>query len=553
MSKRLAITISGAVSLGSFEAGVLYEIIHAIGQHNQNPDTPAERRLFIDVLTGASAGGMSATIAAQKLLFERNSLDGPYSNALYSPWVIDADLESLLAMHGQDDPSQSIFSSQSVIDISKRYLTARYENGPSPAPIRHSACAARLHLGLALANLNGVDYGLALRPAGQFIYTRHQDQLAVRLDAMNAQDDALAVWDPLRNAAVSCGAFPFAFRVIEVQRQAADYTNPAPITPLTGACAFAYTDGGTFQNEPLGLAKNLVDQIDGHLDVDNRFYLFIAHGPKTSTASGSFNAGQANFRNTALRLAGSIFDQARFQDWVTAEAVNSQVALFNRRAEQLRDWLREPLPEANQRAAVLQHAASALLPGLFSTESPVRNGRAPETLDQARARLRAQFLSDYNRLPATTRDVWIDSILTLEKAASLASRDEMTIFGITAGQNELAGAELCAFAGFFDRRYRDHDYDLGRQKAQQFLQQETSFGPIQYTPETIRPIDTALNGLKLEQMDRPLREQVRDRLRVRLREMIKEAGLNPWLIGGVVRGAIDLVFIKPELEKLLGL
>ena len=65
MSKKLAITISGAVSLGSYEAGVLYEVITAIGQHNQDPHTSEDERIYIDVLTGASAGGMTAAIAAQ--------------------------------------------------------------------------------------------------------------------------------------------------------------------------------------------------------------------------------------------------------------------------------------------------------------------------------------------------------------------------------------------------------------------------------------------------------------------------------------------------------
>jgi len=34
MAKKLAITIAGAVSLGSYEAGVLYEIIRTIKHHN---------------------------------------------------------------------------------------------------------------------------------------------------------------------------------------------------------------------------------------------------------------------------------------------------------------------------------------------------------------------------------------------------------------------------------------------------------------------------------------------------------------------------------------
>ena len=81
MAKKLAITISGAVSLGSYEAGVLYETIRAIQQHN-NVETDAANRIEIDVLTGASAGGMTATIVAQKLLFEASSLLEPYNNSL---------------------------------------------------------------------------------------------------------------------------------------------------------------------------------------------------------------------------------------------------------------------------------------------------------------------------------------------------------------------------------------------------------------------------------------------------------------------------------------
>jgi hypothetical protein len=51
MSKRLAITISGAVSLGSYEVGVLYEICEALRQHNEDSETianPADR-IEIDV------------------------------------------------------------------------------------------------------------------------------------------------------------------------------------------------------------------------------------------------------------------------------------------------------------------------------------------------------------------------------------------------------------------------------------------------------------------------------------------------------------------------
>lgn len=54
-------------------------------------------KIFIDILTGASAGGMSATVLAQKLFFEAGSLTNPYDNILYRAWVEDIRLEALLA------------------------------------------------------------------------------------------------------------------------------------------------------------------------------------------------------------------------------------------------------------------------------------------------------------------------------------------------------------------------------------------------------------------------------------------------------------------------
>ena len=84
MTYRVAIAISGAVSLGSYEAGTLYEIIKALKEHNENPANP---KIEIDVLTGASAGGMTAAMIAQKLLYDGDALSGENTNVAYEAWV----------------------------------------------------------------------------------------------------------------------------------------------------------------------------------------------------------------------------------------------------------------------------------------------------------------------------------------------------------------------------------------------------------------------------------------------------------------------------------
>jgi Patatin-like phospholipase len=562
MPKRLAITVAGAVSLGSYEAGVLYEIFHAISQHNLDPATSDAEKIVVDVLTGASAGGMTATIAAQKLLFEADALAGPYNNSFYRPWVVDVDLESLLTLQSDEDPTHSIFSSDLVQDISRRYITQRYKSHVDIPRRKHPAAADVVHLGLALANLNGIDYGLPLLPKPTtgpqplFVYTRYQDQLKISLRADSQDDDdTFDTWEPLRLAAVSCGAFAFAFRVVDLVRHAAEYAESHPVSQLAPTELFTYTDGGTFQNEPLGMAKDLVDLIDNHQNVESRFYLFVSPGSRDSTANRNFHEAQSNLLTTGATLVGAIFNQARFHDWVQAEEVNKKIFLLNDRAISLQRDLKKNSGESGHiDFGSLAPAATALLGVLF----PNDQGPTNETRGEAWARLQQQFRAEYQDLRGVkgqqAADTWIDSVLAFETAAQLGPQDEMAIYGITAESKELASFELAAFAGFFDRRYRDHDYDVGRAKAQAFLGNPGGLGPIRYQPETINPIDHSLNNLNLTNMDSRVRERVRDRLRERAKDILAELKIgDQGFVGDGVRDVIDLAFIKPQLDKLLRL
>jgi predicted acylesterase/phospholipase RssA len=550
MKKKLAITISGAVSLGSYEAGVLYEVIRALGQHNQNPATPPADKIYIDVLTGASAGGMTATIAANKLLYEAQSLAGATTNAFYQPWVAEIGIQRLLNLHGADSADKSIFSSEAVTEISRKYITGRYQSHLNPPPDPHPALDAdNLKLGLAMSNLNGVDYSAPLRPAGQLTYTQFKDELIKEFDVPNAgADDDADVWEALRSAAVSCGAFPFAFKVVEVTRHLSEYTLPERATSIGNTTRFAYTDGGVFQNEPLSLAKRLVDSIDGHQNLENRFFLFVAPDLRKSSANADFNDQNANFISTAAHLVGAIFGQSRFPDLLMAEELNCEVMLLNSRAEQMRTLLNANDPATLDKAKTLRAAADLLLPALFA-------GAPASALEDARARLRNQFAADYNGMEPQTRDTWIDSILALERAAGLAETDEMTIYSIIANDAELASADLEAFAGFFDRSYREHDYLVGRRKAQAFLATPGIFGlngPLNFQPEPVPVPDPDLDGLKLADMDAGVREAVRDAFVDRANAIMTQAGVD-WVIAGpIVREIVD-IFVKRKLDELLQL
>ena len=562
MPKRLAITVAGAVSLGSYEAGVLYEIFHAIGQHNADPATSEADKIVVDVLTGASAGGMTATIATQKLLFEADALEGPYANAFYRPWVADVNINSLLALQAGEEATQSIFSSNHVQDISRRYITQRYKSHVDIPRQKHPAAADIIQLGLALSNLNGVDYGVSVMPPvpnapqQQFVYTRYQDELKISLRSDSRDDDdTLDTWEPLRLACVSCGAFAFAFRVVDLVRHASEYADSNLISKILPTDLFTYTDGGTFQNEPLGMAKDLVDVVDNHQNVDSRFYLFVSPGGRGSAANRDFHEAQSDFLTTGQVLIAAIFNQSRFQDWARAEKVNQKINLLNERAVSLqRDLMKNPGDNGYIDFQNLVSAATTLLGVLF----PKDLGPTDETRPNAWSRLQHQFKTEYAALRdlkgQQAADTWIDSVLAFETAAQLGPKDEMRIYGITADNDELASFELTSFAGFFDQRYREHDYDVGRTKAQGFLNNPGLLGPIHYQPEAIHPIDKSLNNLQLEKMDPRVRERVRDRIRNRAHQIMAELKIgDQGLSGGAVRQAIDLGFIKPQLDKLLKL
>lgn len=556
MAKKLSITIAGAVSLGSYESGVAFEVLDAVSQHNEwaSQNSPDER-IEIDVLTGASAGGMTAAMLAQRLLFDGGAMSLPYDNPLYNAWVRDVDITKLLARADDEPATHSIFSSNAVIQISKDYLTARYAPIP-PAPASpHPALPAdgNLKLGLALSNLNGVDYLRPTASGGSFIYTDHEDQL---LCALTPSDDRPGIWETIRAAAVACGAFPFAFRVQDLARNIVDYTGRNLDKNLWNGNPsrfFTYTDGGLFQNQPLGMAKNFVEQLPrGRVTALERGYLFIAPQPKTSgqipfaadpdaNPSGAFGSAVASYKVVLLRIIASIMGQAAFQDWITAEDVNRKLRLLDERAGELQQLFLTGVLTAAQ----TQSVSAAILPSFFQTS---------DEMDAARKQLREQYASEYAFFGAdtVTANAWLDSVLVLELAGQLHEKEEMLIYDFVADTTKLAGNGLEAFEGFFDFRYRKHDYDYGRSVTQQKLKDYKAkggiFANLHWTPKPIDPIDPDLDNVQMSDVDEDTRKDVKGQILSAADAFFAELGLN-----FAERKIVEVALVDGQVKKLLSL
>ncbi len=502
--KRLAITIAGAVSLGSYEAGVMWEILDAISQHNAKA-TNREDKIFVDVVTGASAGGMTAVILANKLLYAGTTFEGPYDNPLYNTWVKKINLKDLQRPDANENPLHSLLSSNLIDKISHQVLTDWYQVGVTRPLDLHGAVqlptdqtTGLMKVGVALTNLDGVDYGVPVygaptggHPGDQFVYREYADQ---RTRTVLRTSDTLDFWEPLRQVAVACGAFPIAFRAQDVKRSAIhempDYPPEHLVRWNEDPRTFTYSDGGILQNQPIGIAKNLVDEFDNHEDQDSRFYLFVSPHAKDAGVEDPFHEADANYFGLLRQLVKVVIGQAQFRDWITAEGVNQRVRLMDQRAA----GLAKGIVSGVVQVVPLQATANSVLDLMYPPEGLVAPGaKKPELRQQALSRIQRQYATEVTQLSGIAGAVpaFCASMAAFEAAAGLGARDMMRIYGITAKDSELAGAAISSFLGFFDQQFRDHDYDVGRVHAREFLLKRAAFvgtpgvsplGPINFDP-----------------------------------------------------------------------
>lgn len=483
MPKRLAITIAGAVSLGSYEAGVLYELLRAIRTNNEAAKSE-DNKIFVDVITGASAGGMTAAMVAQRLMYDGASLEGEFKNSLYEAWVERISLMGLARMRWSERKWHSLFSSDLIETIGEDMLVNSMRekgSGPHAAVEKVNDVPETLRVGLALTNLNGIDYMIPILGSdeGGFNYTSSMGQKIFEVAADGQSDHEQ--WKQMCAAAVGSGAFPVAFRPKAIEHSVKEFGERLPDDPRLwqqgktyvqwvgrSPAEFAHSDGGVLQNQPLGMAKNLVDEAvaeresrlgqAAHCDSSDRLYVFVSPHSVKSTAQKLY-AAKITIWDELKQLVSVYTRQAMFHDWITAEGVNQNITVLDTRASQLADVMVQGFVDI----AALAKAASDLNAMLM-----------PNREQERIARLREQYSVNYkdvlDAVGFDAAEAFIGAIATLEAAAHLENRDKMKIVAVIAdAEKELAGSGLAAFVGFFKKSFRQHDYWVGRVKTRIYL------------------------------------------------------------------------------------
>lgn len=375
MPFRIALNMAGAVSAGAYTAGVLDFLIQSLDawyaekerlkQNNVDPSrwTVPSHEIFLDVLTGASAGGMCAAISAVALQEEFDHVtqtdpdpEAPV-NRLYQSWVRSIDILPLL---GTADLRNKQAKVKSVLDSTPIQAIANSALAPAPNGDRRKKrgwVADPLGVILTLSNLRGIPYSVDEANEGSFEerIAYHADQIRFALtDAAGANSSTVyglnytdvndPNWQVLRTAAMATGAFPIMLAARALERTQADYENRrweiSNDEPVAGACesqqpippdwartvtpAFynVYADGGVTNNNPFECARQFLadaaGNVNGHNprgeDVANAAVVSVDPFPGDEPFDPRYDAeDNSALGKVASALLGTLVNQSRFQ------------------------------------------------------------------------------------------------------------------------------------------------------------------------------------------------------------------------------------------------
>lgn len=506
---RLALILSGAVSLGSFEGGVLDELLYALGHLHS---APGGKPYTLDVITGASAGAMTGALVARATMN-----DPKHRGALHDAWVSLIDILDLI----RESPPNALLSKEPIERIADAYLKLAPDGEDRPAPFAPDT----LRMAFTISNLNGVDYTLPVRHARSdtFTSTFFGDRRTFRMTRADARDPEY--WTAVREAAVASGNFPVAFapaRVPTVEDSYLGHGLPELLDP------FFFVDGGMFNNEPIREAVRLAREADGEsLDPDRVFLLVDAN--LNCSAHDPTIDDEAPLPLTAKRLFGMIQGEASANDWLRSQRLDNQIAWRDALLDQLVEMVdRNELSRPDLLRSQLRGVAESIVD---EKRELLGSGRyPPDYLDRALERTGRQNGDRLEGLSDGRKDILTHMIFVLNSISGLDKKSRLNVDIIYADPEKTAGDQLASFGGFFDERWREHDYRLGRQTAHELLPDILGVDP--YPPEPGVDYDNPVDFSKATMKDVPAGK----RKRVLKAVMDKAEGLVKEAVGGGFKG-----------------
>lgn len=432
----IGLVMAGAISAGAYTAGFVDFLIQALDEWEKekaakSPACPPHA-VRLRVLTGSSAGGMTAAMAAGQLgvQFQHATpgVTAPANNKLYSSWVDRIDIRPLLQARdlAGGRPLQSLLDSTVLGEIAHDALT--FPAGVTPAARPY--VADPLDVALTVTNLRGVPYAPSFAnwsKTTQYEMTAHADHLHFVLGANPPTDPGAFwlrphdyanpdTWGVLQAAALATGAFPVGLAPQLLRRPPAQYAGREWVAPGP------YDVGGRHYCERVEKVPPHWPAVDAKVAQTAAYqYEFLC------VDGGVMNNEPLDYARRIL--AGSGRGAATAGDRATQAVV-----------------MVSPFP--NGTAFPAEYAGPRGIAGVVGT---MFNAMISQ------ARFKPQELA-----LANDPDVYSRFIVVPRRGFRADGTPE---------PHTIACGSLGGFGGFLSRQFRDHDYQLGRRNGQWFLKQ----------------------------------------------------------------------------------
>ncbi|ACY17514.1 patatin-like phospholipase family protein [Haliangium ochraceum] len=485
-TRKIALVLAGGVSLGSYEAGVLAELLYALDWLNR-PETLDGRDPFeLDIMTGASAGGMTAALVARIMMYD---LPGRRDH-LRRVWVDGVDIVGLLDQ--QDVPLNALLSKRVLAQLAHDYVV-KGSDAPPIAPA--SFAPERLHLSLTLSNMHGISYEIpyfaSTDSESQFVTTMFSDMANFTLE--RADLPGRRVWDTIVQSALACGSFPFAFQPHPLRRSSSDYRGSMQEhdTALFDR-DMMFIDGGMFNNEPLGEAIDTASDVDGGTIEPDRIFLLVDPNINASNHVSEILLDDSITKH-ALRMGQMLLGESTAREWLRANRTNVDIEWRDHLVSQVGRMLREAeLADAAAMAAAMKALASEIvarrraLLGADEVPDSYLESRSARTMKgepfaALYASLGASSGEDGGAQPTHKQELFRYLVFVLNTVSNLKNKQKIHLSLIGADKRQVAGDTLSGFGGFFEHSWRLHDYRVGRRNAHALL--PTMLGVPAYAKE----------------------------------------------------------------------
>lgn len=504
---KIAIVMGGGWSLGAFTGGAAWELVR---QLHGNRDRDRFDRCEIDVLCGAGGGALAAAVLLRTLAnpdgFGPPGAVARLGEAQRAAWIEGVDFTRLMRDVAMSKPS---LLDRGAIDELVLDLLA-WPTGERARPV---LLGRRVLLGMALLNFNGVPVRASdnsalpdavsttrFRDHRTFCFDLGPPEIGRRGDWRHFGGDR--VWEPdtwreVAATAVASGAFPIAFEPVVLQRYREEF---GPLWPeeLEGRAEFPFTygDAGAFNPQPLREAMELISAQDAQERPGSFTRALIFIDPNLSGSKHAFglrfhlpylvDVGNRPFARHDVvpadpaahlvaitnRFGVLARHQGMYEDLIAAERVNARHAWRSELRTLIAELVDRLEGDASQLAARVEDRLTHALEGsrALSTFS-----EADVDTDDAIARVALEQTGQCKRsaeLPSRDRLAFALMAL-MDEVAGLSGKQRVHV--IVAGPTayhppdgspptavKLAGDFFANFGGYFDPRYRVHDFDAGR-------------------------------------------------------------------------------------------